>query len=148
VRPAVLTGLREIHVEERPEPEPPPGWVVVRVESASLCGTDSHQYDGRIDTPFPRVPGHDFAGRVDRVGDGVDPALVGAAVAVKPSLPCGQCAECSAGRIADCSKKRLMGLWSDGCMTEQVAVPAVNLGRARTASTPGRRRCWNRWRSG
>jgi 2-desacetyl-2-hydroxyethyl bacteriochlorophyllide A dehydrogenase len=127
VRAAVLTGLREIHIEDRPEPEPPPGWVVVRVESASLCGTDSHQFDGRIDTPFPRVPGHDFAGRVERVGDGVDPALVGAAVAVKPSLPCGQCAECSAGRPADCTKKRLMGLWSDGCMTEQVAVPSVNL---------------------
>ena len=47
------------------------------VESASLCGTDSHQYDGRIDTPFPRVPGHDFAGRVESVGEGVDESLVG-----------------------------------------------------------------------
>ena len=46
--------------------------MVVQVESASLCGTDAHQYDGRIDTPFPRVPGHDFAGRVVELGDGVD----------------------------------------------------------------------------
>lgn len=127
MRAAVLAGLRDVRLEERPEPVPRPGWVVVRVESASLCGTDVHQYDGRIDTPFPRVPGHDFAGRVDEVGDGVPAELLGAAVAVKPSLPCGECAQCSAGRPADCPRKKLMGLWSDGCLTERVAVPAVNL---------------------
>ena len=127
MRAAVLTGIGQVRIEERPEPTAPPGWVVVRVESASLCGTDSHQYDGRIDTPFPRVPGHDFAGRVDSVGDGVDEALIGAPVAVKPSLPCGDCADCRAGKLADCKRKKLIGLWSDGCMTEQVAVPQVNL---------------------
>ena len=89
VRAAVLTGLHEVRVEDRPDPAARPGWVVVRVESASLCGTDAHQYEGRIDTPFPRVPGHDFAGRVDSVGEGVEASLVGAPVAVKPSLPCG-----------------------------------------------------------
>jgi 2-desacetyl-2-hydroxyethyl bacteriochlorophyllide A dehydrogenase len=127
VRAAVLTGIGQVVVEDRPEPEARPGWVVVTVESASLCGTDSHQYDGRIDTPFPRVPGHDFAGRVASVGDGVDASLVGTAVAVKPSLPCGECADCNAGKLADCKKKKLIGLWSDGCMTEKVAVPPVNL---------------------
>jgi 2-desacetyl-2-hydroxyethyl bacteriochlorophyllide A dehydrogenase len=127
VRAAVLTGIRQVRLEERPEPQARPGWVVVRVESASICGTDSHQYDGRVDTPFPRVPGHDFAGRVEAVGDGVDGSLVGTPVAVKPSLPCGECADCSAGRLADCSRKRLIGLWSDGCMAEKVAVPQVNL---------------------
>jgi len=127
MRAAVLTGIGQVRIEDRPEPTAPPGWVVVRVESASLCGTDSHQYDGRIDTPFPRVPGHDFAGRVDSVGDGVDEALIGTPVAVKPSLPCGECAECSAGKLADCKRKKLIGLWSDGCLTERIAVPQVNL---------------------
>jgi 2-desacetyl-2-hydroxyethyl bacteriochlorophyllide A dehydrogenase len=127
MRAAVLTGIKQVRLEERPEPQARPGWVVVRVESASICGTDSHQYDGRIDTPFPRVPGHDFAGRVEAVGDGVDESLAGTPVAVKPSLPCGECAECAAGRLADCGRKRLIGLWSDGCMAEKVAVPQVNL---------------------
>lgn len=127
MRAAVLTGLGKVELQDRPEPEARPGWVVVAVESASLCGTDVHQYDGRIDTPFPRVPGHDFAGRVESVGDGVDPGLVGLPVAVKPSLPCGECGDCAAGKLADCKKKKLIGLWSDGCMTEKVAVPQVNL---------------------
>src|SRR5690349_13681635 len=122
MRAAVLTGLRQVRLEDRAEPTARPGWVVVRVESASLCGTDTHQYDGRVDTPFPRVPGHDFAGRVDSVGDGVDPAWIGAPVAVKPSLPCGECVNCAAGHLAECHRKRLMGLWSDGCLTEKVEV--------------------------
>lgn len=127
MRAAVLTGLESVELQERPDPVARPGWVVVRVESASLCGTDVHQYDGRITTTFPRVPGHDFAGRVASVGDGVDPGLVGAPVAVKPSLPCSQCAECHAGKLADCKLKKLIGLWSDGCLTELVTVPVVNL---------------------
>lgn len=127
MRAAVLTALRTVRLEDRPEPQARPGWVVVQVESASLCGTDLHQYDGRIDTPFPRVPGHDFAGSVVAVGQGVDHALVGAPVAVKPSLPCGECDGCRAGALADCPHKKLMGLWSDGCLTERVEVPRVNL---------------------
>lgn len=127
MRAAVLTAVREVRIEDRPEPEAPPGWVVVQVESASLCGTDVHQYDGRIDTPFPRVPGHDFAGRVASVGEGVDGSWVDTAVAVKPSLPCGDCAECLSDKPFDCKRKKLIGLWSDGCMTERIAVPVVNL---------------------
>jgi 2-desacetyl-2-hydroxyethyl bacteriochlorophyllide A dehydrogenase len=127
VRAAVLTGIGKVVVDNREDPVPRPGWVVVRVESASICGTDVYQFDGRIDTAFPRVPGHDFAGKVDAVGDGVDPGIVGRSFAVKPSLPCEACQECLSGHPADCRRKKLMGLWSDGCMTEFVAVPQVNL---------------------
>ena len=127
MKAAVLTGIGRIELQERPEPEARPGWVVVAVESMSICGTDAHQYDGRIDTPFPRVPGHDFSGRVAQVGDGVDPSWLGRPVAVKPSLPCGNCAECHTDKPFDCQQKKLIGLWSDGCMTERIAVPTVNL---------------------
>lgn len=89
--------------------------------------TDAHQYDGRIDTPFPRVPGHDFSGRVAAVGDGVDDSCVVVPVAVKPSLPCGDCPECSTDKPFDCRRKKLIGLWSDGCLTERITVPVVNL---------------------
>ena len=61
------------------------------------------------------------------VAAGAQVSLVGMPVAVKPSLPCGECADCAAGRLADCPRKRLMGLWSDGCMAEKVEVPRVNL---------------------
>ena len=127
MRAAVLTGIGQVEVQERPEPAAGPGWVVVRVDIASLCGTDTHQFEGRVDSPFPRVPGHDFAGTVASVGEGVDPGLAGGRYAVKPSLPCGECAACSDGRPLDCPRKKLIGLWSDGCLAERIAVPAVNL---------------------
>jgi 2-desacetyl-2-hydroxyethyl bacteriochlorophyllide A dehydrogenase len=127
MRAAVLTGVGQVEVQERADPVAAPGWVVVAVDVASLCGTDAHQYEGRIDSPFPRVPGHDFAGTVHSVGEGVDPSLVGTFFAVKPSLPCGECAACTAGRPLDCPRKKLIGLWSDGCFAERIAVPAVNL---------------------
>lgn len=127
MRAAVLTGVGEVELQDRPEPEARPGWVVVQVESASLCGTDTHQFEGRIDTPFPRVPGHDFAGVIHSVGDGVDDSMIGTPFAVKPSLPCEDCPECSGGKPFDCKKKKLIGLWSDGCFTERIAVPLVNL---------------------
>jgi 2-desacetyl-2-hydroxyethyl bacteriochlorophyllide A dehydrogenase len=127
VRAAVLTGLGQVELQERPDPSPQPGWVVVAVESMSICGTDAHQYDGRIDTPFPRVPGHDFSGRVAELGEGVDACWQDVPVAVKPSLPCGDCPECNTDKPFDCQKKKLIGLWSDGCMTERIAVPVVNL---------------------
>ena len=127
MKAAVLTGLREIRLEDRPEPDPRAGWVVVQVETASLCGTDAHQYDGRVDTPFPRVPGHDFSGRVVGLGAGVDESWDGVAVAVKPSLPCGDCPHCHTDKPFDCQRKKLIGLWSDGCLTERIAVPVVNL---------------------
>lgn len=127
MRAAVLTGIGHVEVQERPDPVAGPGWVVVKVDVASLCGTDAHQYEGRIDSPFPRVPGHDFAGTVESVGEKVDPGLVGTFFAVKPSLPCGECAACAGGRPLDCPRKKLIGLWSDGCLAERIAVPVVNL---------------------
>lgn len=127
MKAAVLTALETVELQERPDPSPRPGWVVVAVESMSICGTDAHQYDGRIDTPFPRVPGHDFSGRVAELGEGVDASWQGVPVAVKPSLPCGDCPECNTDKPFDCQKKKLIGLWSDGCMTEKIEIPVVNL---------------------
>ena len=99
MKAAVLTGLKEVRLEDRPEPEAKPGWVVVRTASMSLCGTDQHQFDGRIETPYPRVPGHDFSGTVESVGAGVDESLVGQTFAIKPSVPCEECAVCEAGEV-------------------------------------------------
>lgn len=127
MRAAVITELHHVHVEDRPEPSPRPGWVVVDVEAISVCGTDIHQLEGRIETPFPRIPGHDFSGRVAAVGEGVDASLVGSPVAVKPSVPCDECEMCRDGRYDDCPRKKLMGLWLDGCYTEKVEVPRASL---------------------
>ena len=86
MKAAVLTALETVELQERPEPTAEPGWVVVKVESASLCGTDVHQYDGRIDTPFPRRV-HAAAHRLRRLtqyAPGGPAASAGEAVRLRP----------------------------------------------------------------
>ena len=112
MKAALLTGVKDVRLDDRPAPEAQPGWVVVRPASASLCGTDQHQYDGRIATPYPRIPGHDFSGTVESVGDGVDDGIVGETFAIKPSVPCGECGLCRNGELRECKQKRLMGCGS------------------------------------
>ena len=143
MRAAVITGVGRVEVQERPDPQPAPRHVVVHVDVASLCGTDAHQYEGRIDSPFPRVPGHDFAGTVVAVGEVEDEALVGRQFAVKPSIPCGECAACANGPSLDCPRKKLMGLWFDGCFAELVAVPGSTSCPSLTGCRCGAGRCWS-----
>ena len=83
---AVLRGERDLVVEDRPVPEPGPGEVLVEVGAVGICGSDVHYYEhGRIG-PFvveaPMVIGHEAAGTVVGVGDGVDPGRIGQLVAL------------------------------------------------------------------
>jgi 2-desacetyl-2-hydroxyethyl bacteriochlorophyllide A dehydrogenase len=102
--------------------------VVVRVECCGICGTDLHILDGEFPpTPYPITPGHEFAGTVVARGAGVRPDLpVGARVAVDPSLYCGYCRRCRAGRDNLCENWAAIGDTVDGAFAEFVAVPAAN----------------------
>jgi L-iditol 2-dehydrogenase len=105
-RSAVLRGERDLVVEDRPVPEPGPGEVLVEVGAVGICGSDVHYYEhGRIG-PFvveaPMVIGHEAAGTVVGVGEGVDPARVGQLVALEPGVPCRHCEQCLAGRYNLC----------------------------------------------
>jgi L-iditol 2-dehydrogenase len=105
-RSAVLRGERDLVVEERPVPEPGPGEVLVEVGAVGICGSDVHYYEhGRIG-PFvveaPMVIGHEAAGVVVGVGEGVDPHRVGQLVALEPGVPCRHCEQCLAGRYNLC----------------------------------------------
>jgi 2-desacetyl-2-hydroxyethyl bacteriochlorophyllide A dehydrogenase len=115
-------------VGEVPDPTAGPGEVLVGVEACGVCGTDLHIADGHFaPTPYPIVPGHEFAGTVLEVGPGVTTGItVGARVAVDPSLFCGHCAACRAGRGNLCANWNATGDTVDGAFAEQVAVPAVN----------------------
>lgn len=122
-----ITGVRELEVVDMPTPHARTGYVLVRVKAVSLCGTDLHQYDGTLPITYPRIPGHDCSGVIEGIGDGVTNVSIGDRVAIKPSFPCGECQSCANYYFADCLRKRLIGLWSDGCMSEYLAVPATNV---------------------
>jgi 2-desacetyl-2-hydroxyethyl bacteriochlorophyllide A dehydrogenase len=128
MRAIVLDRPGTFRVADVPDPVPDVNQVVVRVECCGICGTDLHILDGEFPpTPYPITPGHEFAGTVVARGAEVRPDLaVGARVAVDPSLYCGYCRRCRAGRDNLCENWAAIGDTVDGAFAEFVAVPANN----------------------
>ncbi len=109
------------------DPIPGPGEVVVAVAACGICGTDLHIVDGEFaPTRYPIVPGHEFAGHVVAVGDGVTTVGEGAAVAVDPSLFCGECHYCAIGRGNLCERWNAIGVTRNGACAQFALAPAAN----------------------
>ena len=101
--------------------------MLLRVLRAGICGSDLHILHGS--NPFvryPRVIGHEFAGRVSEVGPGVDTIRLGDAVVVDPVVACGRCYPCRIGRPNVCSRLAVFGVHRDGGFRDHVIVPAAN----------------------
>jgi L-iditol 2-dehydrogenase len=120
------------HLElvEVPEPKPEPGWVVLEVTYAGICGTDLHIAHNHFPSWPPVTLGHEFTGRVATLGAEVDGWSAGERVVCEPhSLACGRCHLCRRGHAELCPHKRSPGWGIDGGMAERVAVPAHLLHR-------------------
>jgi 2-desacetyl-2-hydroxyethyl bacteriochlorophyllide A dehydrogenase len=131
MRAIVLDRPGSFRVAELPDPAPGPGQIVVKVDCCGVCGTDLHIMDGEFPpTPYPITPGHEFAGTVAAVGrDVLFDLPPGARVAVDPSLYCGYCRRCRAGRDNLCENWAAVGDTVAGAFAEYVTVPAVNAHR-------------------
>src|SRR3954451_8585684 len=127
VRAAVFdSASRRLEVAEVPDPEPGPGEVRVRVQACGICLSDVHLIDGTLPAPLERVtPGHEPAGVIDRVGEGVpDYWAQGARVLMAAGKPCGQCPNCVRGYPpGSCLEPLVMGFAFDGAWAEYVVVP-------------------------
>ena len=129
---AELVGQREFRLTEQPIDPPGPGEVQVRVGGVGICGSDVHSYaEGAIgDTPcvYPMVLGHEPAGTIVKVGDGVTGWSVGDRAALEPALFCYHCEFCRAGRHNICANIRfLSNPGIPGFYRELVNLPVVNL---------------------
>lgn len=141
MRAAVYHGPRDIRIEDVPRPDPGTGELVVRVHGNGICGTDASEfvapqmYPLHYEHPLthhhgPLVPGHEFAGYVERIGDGVEGFTAGELVVTGSALWCGECAQCRAGRTSICAKYGTIGLHCNGALAEYVRVPAHIVFRA------------------
>jgi alcohol dehydrogenase len=115
-------------VVERPDPEAPPGAAVVRVVASGLCRSDWHGWMGHDAdiARFPHVPGHEFAGVVESVGDGVASSWLGRRVTAPFVLACGACTVCAAGDGQVCPDQRQPGFTDPGSFAERVVVRAAD----------------------
>ena len=128
---AVPEGGEPFELVERPVPEPGPGEVRVAVEACGMCYSDSYVREGtRPGVEYPRVPGHEIAGRVDAVGDRVDAWEPGDRVGVGwHGGHCFTCDPCRRGDFQGCEDGEITGLTFDGGYAEYAAVPAEAVGR-------------------
>jgi threonine 3-dehydrogenase len=105
--------------------------VLVRVKTASICGTDLHIYgwdrwsQGRIKPPL--TLGHEFCGVVERVGDEVRAVKPGDFVSAEMHVNCGHCHQCRLGQAHICKNLRIIGIDQDGAFAEFVKIPASNI---------------------
>lgn len=123
MKAAVFYGVGDLRVEDRAEPVAGPGEVVLRVSACGICGTDRHIMHGEFHTVPPVVIGHEFAGTVEEVGEGVTDLAPGDRVAIDPNMPCGTCRPCRRGQIHLCENLRALGVDVDGGFAERCAVP-------------------------
>jgi L-iditol 2-dehydrogenase len=125
MRVARSLSPREVRVEQAPEPEPGPGDVVCRVLACGVCGSDV--LDTWVARKVPVVLGHELAGEVQALGDGVDGLAVGDRVVVHHHAPCGECRRCRRGHETLCERFRTTAL-DPGGFAERVRVPADLVG--------------------
>jgi (R,R)-butanediol dehydrogenase/meso-butanediol dehydrogenase/diacetyl reductase len=123
LRAARFYGPGDIRIDDVPEPATRAGTVKVEVEWCGICGTDLHEYlEGPIFAPTAEAPhpltgesvpitlGHEFAGVVAEVGEGVSRVGVGDKVVVEPYIICGRCDACRTGRYNVCQTLGFVGL--------------------------------------
>jgi threonine dehydrogenase-like Zn-dependent dehydrogenase len=135
MRAFVITGPRRAEVREVDPPTAGPGLVVVDVERAGVCGTDTEFFTSDMaylhtgQAMYPLRIGHEWCGTVAAVGDGVDPSWLGRRVTGDTMLGCGRCDRCTAGRQHLCNDRYEIGIgggWP-GALAEQLPVPATAL---------------------
>jgi L-iditol 2-dehydrogenase len=97
----VYHGRADLRVEELSVPRPEPGEMLVRVEACGICPTDLKKIEKGL-LSGPRVFGHEIAGRVEALGEGVEAYAPGDRVVVHHHVPCGSCFYCGRGAYAQC----------------------------------------------
>lgn len=143
--PAGVLSDSGFQVKEVPVPRLPAGGLLIRVSATTICGSDLKTWRGQhvklagstLKTiPLPRIMGHEIAGVVAAVADGVTRYEVGDTVSVACVIPCGCCRPCRRGWLAMCDEVKIFGWDWDGGFAEFMAVPrrAVEVGAVNLVS--------------
>ena len=121
----VLMNKGVMAFAEVPTPSPRAGHVLLKVKAVSICGSDIMRYT-KGHRMYNLILGHECAGVIVQVGDGVSPALVGRRAAVIPVVPCFACEQCAAGRYSACHGYSFIGSRQAGGYAEYVELRESN----------------------
>ena len=131
MKQVVLTGIRKMAMTEIPNPVLlRDDEVKIKMSTIGVCGSDIHYYaEGKIGTQVVQYPfpvGHECSGIIEEVGEAVKNVKAGDLVVVDPSVHCGHCDQCLAGRPHTCRNNRFLGCPGqlDGCLAEYIVMPS------------------------
>lgn len=122
MRAAIFRGPGQLRIEDIEAQAPGPGEIAVEVKAAATCGTDLKSFRRGHPKLFPTLParfGHEFAGVVTTVGDGVTAFRSGMRVVAANTAPCGHCWACTRGRLSLCQNLTFL----NGAFAEQLVIP-------------------------
>ncbi len=126
MKAAVLYGNEDIRYGEYETPQIKAGTVKVHVRAAGICGSDVPRVLHKGAHFYPVVLGHEFAGDVVEVGEGVTNVAVGDTVSGAPLVPCMKCEDCQNGNFSLCKHYSFIGSREQGSFAEYVVMPAQN----------------------
>ncbi|BAB59588.1 alcohol dehydrogenase [ADH] [Thermoplasma volcanium GSS1] len=124
MRTLVLTGIKKMEIEDNKLEDPQRGWVTLKVNYAGIRGSELSAFVGQNELRKSlSVMGHEFTGKVVKLGEDVDPKLLNKNVAVNPLVTCGKCRYCKTGNRQLCLERKLIGVDYPGAFAEYVNVP-------------------------
>ena len=134
MRALVMPAPGVAQVQEVPTPEPSPGEVLVKIAAAGICAGDLYIYKGvNPYATYPCIAGHEMAGEIEKLGEGVTGWEVGERVVVEPFLGCGSCYPCRIGKSNCCANLQLLGIHRPGGYAEFCIAPQTHLHRVPNA---------------
>ena len=118
----------KLELTRKPFIDPQPGYVRIRVEACGVCHSDAATVEGVFPIAWPRVPGHEAVGVIDKVGSGVEGWVVGQRVGVGfLGGSCGHCEYCRGGDLVNCRNQEFTGVQHDGGYAEVLIARASGL---------------------
>ncbi|MHA2041008.1 MAG: zinc-dependent alcohol dehydrogenase [Candidatus Thorarchaeota archaeon] len=130
MKAGILYGPKDLRIEEIDIPKPKPGWVLLKIRAAGICGSDLHLYKEKTFIPISSelgegiyVPGHELAGEVHDIGPDVLNLNKGDRVVVEPTVNCGKCKWCKNGWYHLCENSGLIGFYYIGGLAEYCLAP-------------------------
>jgi L-iditol 2-dehydrogenase/threonine 3-dehydrogenase len=125
MRQAVVTAPGKIKFGEAAEPVAGPGQVRIRIRRIGVCGSDIHVFHGKHPfVTYPLIQGHEYAGVIDAVGEGVTGIDLGDQGTATPQEVCGACPPCKRGQYNACEELKVRGFQAPGCAQDYFVTEA------------------------
>ena len=127
MKAVIVKKQGDVALIEAPLPVPPAGFARIFVKAAAICATDLEVVDGNIPANYPLIPGHEWSGIVDAVGDPADENWIGKSVIGSSDVVCLKCEACRSGNWRYCKQFEEIGFRRNGAYGEYFLAPVYGL---------------------